>query len=94
MCTAQAVRDGEAVGALLDMAENVCLKKNEALTNVHERIHSGIAPCPEDRSENLRDTVQEDTGYSGAPDGRGLEDTYKYSSWLMRLLRRRKSLRR
>lgn len=56
--TAQAGGDGESAGALLDMAEIVGLKKNEALTNLHETIHSDIAPCTEDRSENLRDTVQ------------------------------------
>lgn len=61
--TAQAVRDGEFISILLDMAENVCLKKNEALTNLNQTINSDVAQCREDRSENLWDKMQEKTSY-------------------------------
>lgn len=52
------IRDGEFISVLLDKAENVHLKKNEALTNLNLTVNSDVAWPGKDRSENARDKHQ------------------------------------
>lgn len=56
--TASAVRDGEFISVLLDVAEKRVLEQNEALTNLNLTVNGDVARCGKDGSKNLWDKLQ------------------------------------